>query len=228
MKNIKFLLILFVQLAVFQIASAQQVLNNGRSIDTPPTPPTSEKIQEATKDVYKGYDTDIPGNYQNAEDHENSVVEDPSLDLDYVASEAAHISTDKIMEKVAALEAELNTLRLANNQLQLENRTIRNGMSQCCSQTGTDVTVAGSFLLQNAPNPFDQSTKIQYFVPEDLQNAQLEIRNVKGEMIKSIQISDGGFGSIEIEAESFAQGSYVYTLNVDGKLIDSKVMILTK
>ena len=53
---------------------------------------------------------------------------------------------------MAVLEAELQALRTKNETLELENRTIRKGMSNCCTDATFDLTLEQSFLLQNAPN----------------------------------------------------------------------------
>jgi len=46
--------------------------------------------------------------------------------------------------------------------------------------------------------------------------------------LKSIALSGTGRGSVEISGGSFAAGTYTYQLVVDGKSIDTKLMVITK
>ncbi len=83
-------------------------------------------------------------------------------------------------------------------------------------------------LLQNVPNPFNRSTKIDYYLPETVQNAVLKIYRVEGLYIKSIQLVNKGAGSITIDGSELLPGIYIYSLSADGQEIDSKRMILLK
>jgi hypothetical protein len=83
-------------------------------------------------------------------------------------------------------------------------------------------------LSQNVPNPFNQTTKISYFLPKAVQNSVLYIYDMKGLQIKSIPIQSAGNGSITINSSGFSPGMYIYTLVADGMEIDTKRMILTQ
>jgi hypothetical protein len=228
MKNIKYLIILFLQVSLLQLSIGQELqLDNGRDIKTQPTPPAAKEVAKKVDDFSKGYDTDLPG--QNRYDHVLTNV-DEGVKVLNDRDEAAQnfISAEDIMAKIEALESELQSLRKVNDQLELENRTIRKGMSNCCTDASFDLALEQSFLLQNAPNPFTTSTKIQYFMPDDVQGASIDVRNLTGTLLASYPIGKGGIGDITIGGESFTSGTYIYTLTVEGKLIDSKVMILTE
>jgi hypothetical protein len=82
-------------------------------------------------------------------------------------------------------------------------------------------------LGQNTPNPFNQSTKISYYVPESTKNATLNIYNMNGLQIKSIPIQAFGNGNITINGSELQAGMYIYTLITDGQEVASKRMILT-
>lgn len=61
-------------------------------------------------------------------------------------------------------------------------------------------------------------------------NAQLKVTssgNV-GKQLKSYSLHNKGEGSIEINAGEFYPGMFTYALIVNGVLVDSKKMILTK
>lgn len=83
-------------------------------------------------------------------------------------------------------------------------------------------------LDQNAPNPFNQSTQIGYYLPETINSANLYIFDMNGLQIRSIQINSKGKGSITIYGSELNAGMYLYTLIADGKEIDTKRMILTQ
>jgi hypothetical protein len=122
-------------------------------------------------------------------------------------------------------------------------------LNQCCSKTTTKVmsesdqipistpvenvtkTMVESdiaTLSQNAPNPFSQNTTIGYYLPASVKNAVIYVYNLQGIQISSIQVNDRGNGSVVIYGNSLPSGMYVYTLITDGKVVDTKSMILTK
>ncbi len=85
----------------------------------------------------------------------------------------------------------------------------------------------GNLLFQNAPNPFSATTMINYSITKDFHSANLYIFNLQGNEVKSYPLSKAGSGSIRIQASELKAGMYIYSLVVDGKIIDTKRMILT-
>jgi len=84
------------------------------------------------------------------------------------------------------------------------------------------------FLEQNAPNPFNKSTTIKYSLPQKFTNAQIIITDKYGRAQRQMNISGSGKGTVNIDAGSLSAGIYNYSLVVDGKMISSKQMVLTK
>ncbi|MEM9850288.1 MAG: tail fiber domain-containing protein, partial [Bacteroidota bacterium] len=111
-------------------------------------------------------------------------------------------------EKVAKLEGLVNSLLSTSNP--------------------TTTTLSSASLSQNAPNPFTENTTIQYFIHEGTQSAQLQVTNTKGQIIKQIELSGTGQGQIMLAAHSLTAGNYRYQLIIDGRVVDSKQMVLTK
>ena len=83
-------------------------------------------------------------------------------------------------------------------------------------------------LLQNTPNPFNQSTEIGYFIPETVGSANIYIYDVNGVQQRNISIAERGNGVTVLQATALQAGIYFYTLICDGKPVDTKQMILTK
>lgn len=82
-------------------------------------------------------------------------------------------------------------------------------------------------LFQNAPNPFDKSTVIKYNLPGDAKKAVLTISSANGIKLKEFDLKNKDGQMIEISAGELAAGSYIYSLIIDGVVIDSKTMVLT-
>jgi hypothetical protein len=97
------------------------------------------------------------------------------------------------------------------------------------SQKGATIgaTNKQNLLYQNAPNPFSASTQIEYFIIDNTQNAMINIYNMNGTQLKSIQLHQTGSGFITISGSEFTAGMYMYALIADGQAIDTKQMILT-
>ncbi|VAW25213.1 hypothetical protein MNBD_BACTEROID01-1006 [hydrothermal vent metagenome] len=83
-------------------------------------------------------------------------------------------------------------------------------------------------LYQNSPNPFKTETKIRFEIPQLVNSARLYICNMTGTLLKSIAINQRGPGNVIINANEFNSGMYLYSLVNDGKIIDTKQMLLTE
>lgn len=92
----------------------------------------------------------------------------------------------------------------------------------------TDNTFKGAALTQNIPNPFDKTTTVKAVVPESVQSAKLVIYNLNGLELESYDLNQRGNVSVAISGGRFPSGTYLYTLVADGKVMDTKKMILTK
>lgn len=87
---------------------------------------------------------------------------------------------------------------------------------------------SASFLFQNAPNPFNKTTVIKYKVTLSAKEASILLFNLQGLLIKTIKGLDlKGDGEITISGFELRPGMYMYSLIVDGSIIDTKRMILT-
>jgi hypothetical protein len=89
--------------------------------------------------------------------------------------------------------------------------------------------VSGAPLLyQNVPNPFSSGTKINYYLPQNTQGATIAFYDTYGNQMKVVQLSQTGNGTLSITPDNLTSGIYSYSLIVDGKIVDTKRMILQK
>jgi hypothetical protein len=86
---------------------------------------------------------------------------------------------------------------------------------------------SSALLYQNKPNPFNTDTEIEFYLPEQINTARINIYNLSGVQIKTYQVSQREKGSHIIRAEELSPGMYLYSLITDGDLIDTKRMVLT-
>ena len=86
----------------------------------------------------------------------------------------------------------------------------------------------GIELMQNTPNPFNTDTEIQMFLPEEISNAEIKVLSLDGKTLQSLPVLSRGNTSVTINGGTLYEGVYLYTLIVDGNIITSKNMVLTK
>lgn len=87
------------------------------------------------------------------------------------------------------------------------------------------LSVATAYSLeQNAPNPFSQETVIRFNAGDA--NATIAIYDLSGRQMQSIPVKKGE-KQINVSARSLTPGTYIYNLVANGKIIDSKKMIVT-
>lgn len=219
MKNLIY--ILFAFLLVGNL-SAQEVLNEGRANDAQAKKIITQKINESGT-------VDEGNSYQ---DDPNAPVVEPEEDVFYPvnldqlkAKIRNSAESDDVAVRMNDLSQQVYDLVLFNEQLRLENQDIRRSLEQCCKKGSKNDL---SFLVQNAPNPFTEFTKVDYYLNSDVSNAEITIRSMDGKVVKAIEILESGYGSIEISANDLQDGFYIYTLYNDTEVIDSKVLVLTK
>lgn len=93
-------------------------------------------------------------------------------------------------------------------------------------QTDIKLTNAQSIVLeQNVPNPFAEQTSISYYLPDNVQKAQMLFYNAQGRVIQTVDLKEKGKGMVNVFASDLSNGIYTYTLVVDGKIIETKKMI---
>jgi hypothetical protein len=82
-------------------------------------------------------------------------------------------------------------------------------------------------LDQNIPNPFNISTSIGFYLPSTVAIGNIYVYDMNGNQLKNFSISERGKGTVTIHGSEFSAGMYLYALVTDGKVIDTKRMILT-
>jgi hypothetical protein len=142
---------------------------------------------------------------------------DDFLTLDYstfgiIAIKAIQEQQQKITtleERIAKLEAALTKVNIANKE-STQNASAKN---------------INAFLEQNVPNPFNQVTTIRYKIPAGA-TGQITIYDQSGKLVKTLSATESGLS--QINANELRAGTYTYSLSVNGRLIESKKMIMVK
>jgi hypothetical protein len=125
-------------------------------------------------------------------------------------------------EKINSQDKKIEDLAAMVNQL-LQTRT---GSADNIVVKNANTTAKAS-LEQNAPNPFNQNTVINYSVPQNAGKAFINITDINGRLIRTVTAAKGN-GKITVEKGQLNSGTYVYSLYVDGNAVGSKQMILTR
>ena len=117
------------------------------------------------------------------------------------------------LKKHDALEAKLERMEKLLNQLS-ESSSINQNIE--INKTAR--------LEQNIPNPFRSMTTIKYFLPEYSKNSRLNIYDISGQVLKTIQLEGNGMGEVDIRVDEFSKGVYHYSLEINGRIVDTKKM----
>ncbi len=92
-----------------------------------------------------------------------------------------------------------------------------------------DVNFETAFLEQNIPNPpAGNFTKINYNIPTGATRAEMVIVDNAGRKIKTISLNTFGKGVLNVDTKGLATATYSYSMMVDGKVIDTKQMVVVK
>ena len=141
----------------------------------------------------------------NAMNEQQTIIEDQATKIDQQA------------DKLSKIEAELAAIKEL-----LTGKTSTNTLSESVDGSLLEKAQLG----QNTPNPFDENTMIEYYLPKTVNKAQVAVYDNTGKMIKEVNIEAIGKGFVDLKLTNLAAGTYHYSLIVDGKIQDSKKMIL--
>jgi hypothetical protein len=167
-----------------------------------------------------------------AQDVEKAAKE---LNYDFSGVDAAKNDKDlyglRYAEFVVPLVKAVQELYRQNQELQkqiddLKGVKTAGTSSTVPTQPATKLLLTSTSLKQNNPNPFTGATTIHYSLPAGFRASQIIIWDNNGKAIKQVQLNTAGNGAVNIDASTLGSGTYNYSLVVDGKVIESKKMIV--
>ena len=84
----------------------------------------------------------------------------------------------------------------------------------------------GVSLEQNYPNPAGSNTTIRYSIPADAKAQILVYNSVSGKLVKTLPAPVSG--QVDMNASDLEEGTYIYTLVVNGRQTAAKQLVLKK
>ena len=84
----------------------------------------------------------------------------------------------------------------------------------------------GFSMEQNQPNPFTAETVVKFVLPQQIKTASMVVYDLTGKQVTSFSLQDRGASSITLTATKLSPGIYIYSIIVDGALLDSKRMVV--
>jgi len=92
--------------------------------------------------------------------------------------------------------------------------------------TGVDEFLTNTFTVkQNAPNPFNNNSTIEYFVPT-AGKVGVEVRNILGELVYSESTNaQQGINKHQLSASKFTNGVYFYQINYNNLVITKRFIV---
>lgn len=119
--------------------------------------------------------------------------------------------------------------QLTNDMQNQINKLKQNTMIEKTVSIDNNSTKNGddAILFQNIPNPYSTQTAIKCLIPSTVKSAIINIYDLNGTQIKTIEIIERGEVTTTISASELHAGMYLYSLISDNKIIGTKTMVLT-
>ncbi len=88
---------------------------------------------------------------------------------------------------------------------------------------------AGVSLGQNIPNPTGEFTTIPYVLPASVTDAKLVISEAaSGSELRRLPLTGHGAGSVMVSTSDLSSGNYIYAIVIDGKIMQSRTMVVAR
>jgi len=97
-----------------------------------------------------------------------------------------------------------------------------------------NIVICESAIIENFPNPFRSSTTFSFSSKEPIQNAEIKVYNIKGQLVRELRFNASSLPRfLEIKwdgkneyGSDVAQGIYFYKCDIDDKKIIGKMIKL--
>jgi hypothetical protein len=187
-----------------------------------------------------------PYSYEYRKDHGSSFKFNDKQNFGFIAQEIQKIYPNLVSEVdtkghlgveyvqfipllLAAIkeqDAEVADLKSEINQLQSQIDEIKSNLvSNTTSVGSTNGTKDEEGLWQNTPNPFSGQTTIRYKLNKTYASVYVGIYDLNGKEVARQNVSNSK-EEITFSSNELSKGMYMYSLVADGRLIDTKKMIV--
>ena len=204
-------------------------MSRGEQLKTGPTDQELKASQDKAKLVYTGFVAQEVEKLAKEINYDFSGVDAPKSENGFYSLRYGDFvvplvkAVQELNKKNEELEQRIQKLEvlLSNNEESLLN-------NKADKKSNESVIFSSARLEQNTPNPSNGSTTIRYYIPAGVSSASIVVSDMKGIVIKNIPLTKKGSGQINIERGILASGTYSYSLLIDGKQIDSRLMIIAR
>ncbi|MFK7935541.1 MAG: T9SS type A sorting domain-containing protein, partial [Saprospiraceae bacterium] len=142
--------------------------------------------------------------------------------FDYLLINAVQEIKQEKDAEIKALQAQVEQLATQLTALQMTSTTQGNTPT-----TESSSNLSESIFIKNHPNPFTESTTIDYEIPNHSSNANIHITKLDGELVQTFPIQ-GSKGSVTLTNQLLSAGMYIYSIEIAGRVVASEKMLLTK
>ena len=136
-----------------------------------------------------------------------------------------------LAQEVEDLREELDAMKVMLEAVQAALQPGTKAAQGSASNEGSDDKSgqSGCKLYQNQPNPFTETTVIRYELPQGTRGASLQVFDMQGRRVMEKALPQGvEAGQTEIAGNTLQPGMYTYSLVVEGRVMDSRKMVVTE
>ncbi len=127
-----------------------------------------------------------------------------------------------LVQAINELNAKIETLE------NKEEATTKKAMQPATDNSNNEEKLLLLSLSQNKPNPFSNSTTIEVCIPEDVQKAFIYVYDLEGKKVEQVDVTARGKQNIQLTSAKLTDGMYLYSLIADGKVVETRRMIVEK
>ena len=127
-----------------------------------------------------------------------------------------------LIRSIQELKAELDYVKGNSSRMEARSASLEEETTDVLSST-----IHRNVLYQNTPNPFKEQTVIRFKLADNVQNASICIFDMTGKMLKKLPISSD-MESVSIGGYELGEGMFLYSMIINGQMIDTKRMVISK
>ncbi|QXP60229.1 tail fiber domain-containing protein [Olleya sp. HaHaR_3_96] len=124
---------------------------------------------------------------------------------------------------VEAMKEQQSQIKALEEQLTVLNEVLEKQKEGAFIEENVSVS-----LSQNIPNPFADTAKIRYSLPESYGDGVLMISDLQGKALNTIALKVGLDQVLEISSEKLQNGIYLYSMVVEGKVLKTRRFVISK